>query len=375
MIDFSIRDLFTALNSHVINKSQLDKLNIELDINISDIVIDSRKIQAGGLFVALIGDNADGHEYLPQVKDNGGMIAIVSRYNDKVDLPQILVKNTKLVLGVIARYLYSKWNKPVVTITGSSGKTTTKFILNSILSTKDKTLCAESSFNNDIGVPLTMFQANNQHWAGIFEMGTNHPGEISYLADLVESKVAMLLNVSAGHIGNFTDAEAILYEKSNIFNGLRSNSYAIISFDLIQKSYVINKICEINKSQNKKIKLLTFGLNSAADCYADRIKVTPTYSEFRLNYNNQSEVIKLNLLGEHQILNALAASLAALCLGLSIKQIKQGCELVMPVSKRMHPYHLSKNLFVIDDSYNANPASVAASINFLASLPGKKYSC
>ncbi len=372
MIEFTLKDLLKALDRNIINKPELNKFNLSPDTKIADIFLDSRKVIPGSIFIALVGENTDGHQYLAQVQENGAQLAIVTTYNHNINLPQIVVANTKLILGVLTKYLFSKWNKPAVTITGSSGKTTTKFILNAILSVKDKTLCAESSFNNDIGVPLTMFNANNQHWAGIFEMGTNHPGEIAYLADLVESKVAMLLNVSAAHIGNFPNVEAILHEKSNIFNGLGNDGIAVIDYNLKQESFVINKINEINKSQNKKIKLLTFGLNQLADCFADNIKVTPTYSEFRLNYNKQSIVIKINLLGEHQILNALAASLAALCLGISFEQIKRGCEQVLPVTKRMHPYQLSNNLFVIDDSYNANPASVAASVNFLAGLPGKK---
>jgi UDP-N-acetylmuramoyl-tripeptide--D-alanyl-D-alanine ligase len=375
MINFSIRELLDSLDGIIKNKSELINYDLDYEQLITEISCDSRKIIPNSIFMAIIGEFHDGHDFLQQVWDAKASVAIVTKINSNISLPQILVTNTKQALGLITNYLAKKWQKPRIAVTGSAGKTTTKFILNAVLQTNGQVLCAESSFNNDIGVPLTLFNAVDEQWAGIFEFGTNHPGEIEYLANLLDYDVAILTNISVAHIGNFASVDAIAEEKSTIFKGLKSNGTAIIWHESVYYDFLVNKIKAINASNtnsNKNIKILTFGFDKQADVYADNIEILAHTTKFILNYREQTIDITLPLLGKHQILNALAASAAALQLDIELPNIQDSLTKVKPVTKRMQPVKINENITVIDDSYNANPASVAASLDFLASLPGHK---
>lgn len=375
MIKLSLQDLLSVITNDGTYKQKFDvnnKLANCLDIIVDSIVVDSRKVKSNTVFVALPGQNSDGHAYLEQLDQDNCILAIVNTINKKVDIPQIVVEDSKYVLGLLSKYINSKLNSLVVAITGSNGKTTTKFILNSILKQYGKVFCAQDSYNNDIGVPLTMFTAEEDDWAGIFEVGTNHPGEIEYLASLISSDIAMLLNVSDAHIGNFENSNAILLEKSNLFNSLKPESTAIIPSDLVNKDYVVDLIETQNLKYNKWSSLKTFGFDSSADCYADQIEVTPVGSTFRINIDNNKIDAVLNLLGEHQIKNALAASLAAYELGIDLDLIKTGLAEIKPITKRMQSKELANKVYMIDDSYNASPASMKAAIEFLSGLPGNK---
>lgn len=374
MINFKISELINSLSSITVDsEGDIDSI-VNSDVRetlITGIEIDSRKIQTDSVFIALSGVTSDGHDYLTSLNEDACLLAIVTTKNPDCKVPQLVVQDTRAALGLLAKYLCHKWQKPIVSITGSSGKTTTKFILNSLLNTKGECLCPEHSYNNDIGVPLSIFKASDKHWAGILELGTNHPGEIPYLASLIESNVSILANVSNAHIGNFADTDAILQEKCGIFSSLKQGGTAIILHDIYNRQYVEERIKELNAG-GSDITLKTFGLDMSADCYADEISILPTHSIFRLNIDGKSISVKFNLLGIHQVLNALSASLAAYELGLSMEQIKQGLEAVQSVSKRMQASTLKDNIVVIDDSYNANQASVAAAIDFLAGLSGYK---
>lgn len=369
MLIFCIRDLMKCLDKVIIKTINFQPGFLYSTV-ITDIVIDSRKVVSNNVFVAIKGSNHDGHNFLAEVDNKAAVLAIVEKINEEIDLPQIQVTDTKIALGEITKFLREIWKKPIVTITGSNGKTTTKFMLAKILETKGEVLYSPMSFNNNIGIPLTMINASKRQWAGVFEVGTNHPGEIAYLADLIKSDVAIVTMVAATHIGNFADIDAISEEKFSIYNGLKSKGVAIYSYE---NSY---KKAWAQKLTNKNLKQLTFGFDAAADVYADQIKLTSANTEFRLNYKNSDEkrsiTIKLKLLGEHQISNALAAAAAALSLGVGLNSIKLALDLLEPVARRMQPIKLHKNLMVIDDSYNASPASMRAALEYLSACSGKK---
>lgn len=372
MLKFTIKQLCESLTSQIIFHSpEVHKLN--LDDFIADIVIDTRQeILPSSVFVAIIGDNYDAHDYLEVAIEKGVALAVVSKYNKNLNLAQIVVSDTRCCLGLIAKKMCDLHQLPMVAITGSSGKTTTKFILNSLLKVKGKVFCSPASFNNDLGVPLTLFSATKSDWAGIFEIGTNHPGEIAYLSNLITKDVAILNNISSAHIGNFKDLKAIAHEKSDIFNLIKQDGWAVIPYETEYSSVMIDKINTLNKIRESKITLKTFGFNNKADIYADNITVNADGCMFDINYSNNKITAKINLLGKHQVLNSLAASLAAIKLGLSLEEIKTGLSMVRAVDRRMSPIKLGNNIVVIDDSYNASPASVTASIDFLSSLPGEK---
>lgn len=369
MLILCIRDLMTCLDKIIIKIINFQPGFLYSTV-ITDIVIDSRKVTPNCIFVAIKGNNNDGHHYLAEVDSKAAVLAIVEEIHEEIDLPQIQVNDTKLALGEITKFLRAAWKKPIVAITGSNGKTTTKFMLAKMLETKGEVLYSPMSFNNNIGIPLTMIQATKRQWAGVFEVGTNHPGEIAYLSGLIKSEIAIITTVSATHIGNFASVDAISEEKFNIFNSLKLKGVAIYSYENNYKKTWAEKLNQRN------IKQLTFGFDSAADVYADQIKLSPTNSEFRLNYKNSDEKrsiqINLKLLGKHQISNALAASAAALTLGIGLNSIKLALDNLQPVVKRMQPIKLQNNVVIIDDSYNASPASMHAALDYLSSCPGKK---
>ncbi|MBP9722020.1 MAG: UDP-N-acetylmuramoyl-tripeptide--D-alanyl-D-alanine ligase [Gammaproteobacteria bacterium] len=362
MLNLTVKELLSSLNFQ-----DFEYLHNKI---ITDIKIDSRKISPNNIFIAIVGEQYDGHNYLTEAKQKGALLAIVERINNQIDLPQVCVSDTKLAMGEITKFLAKKWSSPKVCITGSNGKTTTKFILAAILQQNGKILCPQASFNNNIGVPLAMFSAEEEHWAGIFEMGTNHPGEIAYLTSLLQARVAILTTISSAHIGNFPNENAIAREKLNIFNNLSPDGTAIYNYDLDYKNLLLEKFASLDYLNN--VKHLTFGLNPEADVWADKIILGPDKTNFRLNYQNHSENIEISLLGKHQVLNSLAAVAGALAFGVNMAEIKLGLELAQPVNKRMQAIKLDNKINIIDDSYNASPASVAAALNYLAECEGKK---
>ncbi len=373
MIKLTIAELLLSLQDTLIYTFQFTR--VDSNTLITDIKIDSRQITVGNVFVAIVGATYDGHDYLAEVLQNGATIAIVEKLNPSCSIPQILVKSTILSMGEVTKYIANKWTEPKVCITGSNGKTTTKFVLAAILRQVGEILCPQASFNNNIGVPLAVFSADKNQWAGIFEIGTNHPGEIAYLTNLFTADVAILTTVSATHIGNFADVDAIAYEKLDIFNNLKPTGTAIYDYNFDYKTLLLEKFADNPKLNNIKHK--TFGFDPNADVWADEIIVAADKTSFRLNYttvDNEKivEYIELSLLGKHQVLNALAAVAAALSLGVSRTDIVTGLALAKSVNKRMQAIKMDNYKTLIDDSYNASPASVAAALKYLAGCEGKK---
>lgn len=370
MIKLTVADLLASLNVVITSNNSLN-FKVDEQHVITDIKLDSRNINSGDVFVAVSGKNHDGHNYLQNAQDNGAVLAVVEKLNPAINIPQILVSSTRLALGDITKFIAIKWDKPKVCITGSNGKTTTKFILASILEQRGQVLCPQASFNNEIGVPLAMFKANDEQWAGVFEIGTNHPGEIAYLSSLFAADVVILTTVSPTHIGNFIDLAAIANEKFNIFNNLKTNGTAIYNHDLHYKDVLIQKLGKLTS-----INQASFGYDDGANIWADEIHLYSDKTTYRLNYPDNDAIktadMEINLLGKHQVANALAATAAAMALGLTIDEIKRGLRNVKPVSKRMQAIRLDNNKVVIDDSYNASPASVAAALAYLAQCKGLK---
>lgn len=392
--DFTVENLISCLEELLTNVSVCENsLNYNFKKNtICNIFLDSRKVVNNSVFITI--DCKDkSSEYLAQAKNNGAILAIVDKdsYNSNIDILQIIVNSTKEALGHICKFLANKWLKPRICITGSNGKTSTKFILESILlanfdNKPEQILCSIKSFNNNIGVPITMFNANKYHEVGIFEMGTNHPGEIAYLSNLIKTNVAVLLNIASTHIGNFNNLDDIAKEKFNIFNNLKDKGVAVFNFDFYSKykEQYLNKLLEYKEKKN--IKLLSFSLkNKLADVYASEINITSSGSSFKLNFLDKSLNINLNLLGKQQIENSLAAVAAYLGFiivynnknSISLEKsyennIKQGLENIKSIDRRMQPNIINNNLVIIDDSYNASPKSVNSALEFLSSLEGIK---
>jgi len=340
--------------------------HIGADVQFSSVGSDSRNIVAGQLFVALKGANFDGNSFAQEALKLGAVAVLVSDASVQV-IPRILVADTRLALGVLAKYWRQKFEMPVVAVTGSNGKTTTKEMLSAILSVvaqgKAAVHATYGNLNNDIGVPLTLLKMQPQHKFAVVEMGMNHLGEIDYLTHIAQPDVALINNAGIAHIGELGSRDNIAKAKGEIFAGLKPNGIAVINADSDYADYW--------KSLNLHRKIVTFGLNKPADVSA-RYQEFDGYAKVVLATATDEVSVQLNVQGEHNISNALAAATAAYALGVALTDIGRGLESFSGVYGRLERKAGINGAVVIDDTYNANPDSMKAAIKVLAKLAGKK---
>ena len=332
------------------------------DIEFSTVSIDTRSLQPNDLFVAIKGPNFDGHDFIDEATKKGAC-AVITERPVVTSLPQLQVANTTQALGSLAQHYRTEFAIPVIGITGSCGKTSTRALLTSILSLHASTLCSERSFNNHIGVPLTLLRINPAHHFAVIEMGTNHFGEIAYLTQLAEPTVALITNAAAAHLEGLTSVEGVAQAKGEIFQGLSPQGTAILNGDDPYFTYWQTLIQPTQR-------ILHFSLEKPADIYAQNISITAGKPCFTLITPYGETPIALPLLGRHNVANALAAATAAYALDIPLSTIKKGLEQTGAVSKRLNIHLLRNGIQVIDDSYNANPLSVQAAIATLAEQDG-----
>ena len=345
-------------------------LNGELigeDVDFVGTSIDTRQIKTGDLFIAIQGEQFDGHDFINLAKENGAVAAIVNKAV-AADLPLVKVKDTRIALGQLAALHRAKFNLPVIGLTGSCGKTTTKEMLRAILSECGLVAASVSSFNNDIGVPLTLLDINKQHQFAVVEMGANHPGEIAYLTQLVKPTLAFILNVAPAHLEGFGSVEGVMRAKSEIFDGLPSGGIAMVNAD----DYFASQWYELLQKRSD-IKMITFGTKQAADYFATHLQAD---AEDRYRFTLITPVgeitIQLPLFGEHYALNAVAAAAAAHSVGADLTAIKNGLENMQPAKGRLVKKAGLAGASILDDTYNAIPHAVAASLQVLAKYPGER---
>ena len=344
------------------------------DVAISSVSIDTRAIQPGQLYIAVKGHNFDGNEFVEQAEEAGAIAAIVHK-GVKTSLSHIVVDDTRLALAELAgawRCLLSvrgKESLSVVGITGSNGKTTVKEMVAAILAVNAPVLFTQGNLNNDIGVPLTLLRLNEQHRYAVIEMGANHAGEIAYTSTYAQADVVIITNAGAAHLEGFGSVGGVAKAKGEIIETLKKDGVAVINYDDDYFDYWQSV------SGNKSV--LSFGLNSGADVTAKAIKTEIRNNAFVTSFelvSAQGTVdIILKLAGEHNIVNALAATAASLALGIDLKQIKQGLENVKPVTGRLQPLVSRLGNIVIDDTYNANSSSLKAGLEVLANFKGKPW--
>lgn len=325
------------------------------------VSIDSRAIQKNNCFFAIKGEFFDGHDFVVEVVKKNAAAAVIDR-EITADIPTILVKNTRQALIALARYYRKNTTIPVAAITGSCGKTTTRALLENILKQQGQVLASQKSFNNDIGLPLTLLQLKPTHDFVVLEIGTNHPGEIAHLTSLAKPTVATVTMAAPVHIEHFKTLDAIAREKGAIFQGLSHDGVAVINLD--------DHYAPLWKSIADYRQTITFSKNTNADVMAKNIRIAESgYVTFTLFLPDKETVIALPLLGEHNITNALAASAMAYVMGASLDAIKQGLETVTPEYGRLVEKKGFADALIIDDSYNANPVSVKAAIQVLCAKP------
>ena len=337
------------------------------DVVFSGCSTDSRTIEEGNLFIALKGEYFDGHQYISVAEKNGASSLIVD--SEVVHTkPFIRVEDTRKAMGLLAKSWREKITIPLIAITGSNGKTTVKEMVTSILSTVSNVHATSGNLNNDIGVPKTLFGLNKKHNYAVIEMGANHLGEIEWLSKISSPNIAVITQCAPAHLEGFKNVESIAKAKAEIFSGLQTSGTAIINADDIYFDFWKNSCKEINK--------LTFGIKTKnADVRAENIKLSmdDLLINFTLISTHGSVEICLPMLGEHNVMNALAAASCCLSLDISLQSIKDGLENIKSIKGRLEIKTGKKHVRIIDDTYNANPTSLDAAIETLCGFNGLRY--
>ncbi|WP_330982333.1 MULTISPECIES: UDP-N-acetylmuramoyl-tripeptide--D-alanyl-D-alanine ligase [Enterobacterales] len=340
-------------------------LNGELhgqDATIDAVTTDTRKITAGCLFVALKGERFDAHDFAEQAKAAGAGALLVSRKVD-CDLPQVLVKDTRLAFGELAAWVRQQVPTRVIALTGSSGKTSVKEMAASILSQCGNTLYTAGNLNNDIGVPMTLLRLTKEHEYAVIELGANHQGEIAWTVGLTRPEAALVNNLAAAHLEGFGSLAGVAKAKGEIFTGLPLNGIAILNADnndwLNWQSVIGDR------------KVWRFSPNAAnSDFTANNVHVTSHGTEFSLQTPVGNIDVLLPLPGRHNIANALAATALTMAVGATLPAVKAGLASLKAVPGRLFPIQLAENQLLLDDSYNANVGSMTAAAQVLSEMPG-----
>lgn len=328
------------------------------------VSIDTRTLQSGELFVALQGPNFDGSDYVQQAGEKGAVAAVVADELDS-DLAQITVADTKLALGELGAAWRRDQSAVVVGITGSNGKTTVKELTAACLSQAAPTLATHGNLNNDIGMPLMLTRIEANHRFAVLEMGANHAGEIGYLTGLAEPDVVAITNAGEAHLEGFGSVAGVAKAKGEILRGKSRPGVAILNAD--------DQYFDLWASMADDIEVLSFGIDGQADVRANDIVADGGGSNFELHLRDQHVDVRLEMPGRHNVRNACAAAAIATALGVAPEQIQAALESVRPVAGRLQPLRGLSGSTLFDDSYNANPLSVAAAAEFLATLDGDSW--
>jgi len=319
--------------------------------------IDTRTLKENNLYVALKGEHFDGHDFVEQAIQKGA-VGIISEKKLDFNIPHLVVLNTKIALGELASFWRNQLKTKIVAITGSNGKTTTKEMLASILKEQFNILATQGNLNNEIGVPLTLFQLDKKHQYAVIEMGANHLKEIGYLTNITKPQVAVITNCSPAHLEGFGSIEGVAQTKGEIYQGLsKEKGIAIINADDSFSNYW--------QGLNHEHSILTFGLEKPANITAKHIQYQGLTTYFILSTQTEEIEIKLNVAGKHNLMNALAASSCAIALKLDLSIIKQGLEKMQAVNGRLQSISGIRNTTILNDTYNANPASLKAALQVL----------
>ncbi|MFA7094902.1 MAG: UDP-N-acetylmuramoyl-tripeptide--D-alanyl-D-alanine ligase [Gammaproteobacteria bacterium] len=330
---------------------------------------DTRTLTPGALFVALRGPNFDGHDFVEQARAAGAVAAMVSRAVPTA-LPLLLVEDTRLALGRLAAAHRAARDLPLVAVTGSNGKTTVKEMVAAILAQRAPVLATQGNLNNDIGMPLTLLRLAPEHGFAVIEMGASHPGEVAYLTRIAQPTVALVTNAGPAHLEGFGSIEGVARAKAEIYAGLAADGVAVINADDAYAALWD----ELNRSRRR----VHFGLCAEAEVRADPASIRFELQDerlctaFRLIALTGETDVRLSLAGRHNVRNALAAAAATIALGMDLKEIRAGLEGMQPVQGRLQLRAGLNGVRVIDDTYNANPASFQAGIEVLAACPGTR---
>lgn len=337
------------------------------DCRFGRVSTDTRSLQAGDLFVALRGENFDAHDFLTEAAAKKACGLLVEKVNPEIDLPQLQVADTTLALGQLGRINRQQFNGPVIAITGSGGKTTVKTLLANILSKCGCVYATRGNLNNHIGLPLSLLEISADCDFAVLELGASAAGEIAYLANLAQPQIALVNNALRAHVAGFGSVEGVARAKGELFEALSESGRAILNLD--------DPAADIWRGQIGERKCISFSASgkAEADLWAENIAENASGEvSFVLHSPAGQVAVQLNLLGRHNVANALAAAACAQAVGVSLEDIKAGLESSRAVAGRMEIKRGTAGAVIIDDSYNANPDSVRAALDALSRQAGEK---
>ncbi len=334
------------------------------DATVTGVAIDTRKLQPGDLFVAIKGERLDGHDYLAEAAARGAVAALVTRKVDS-DLPQLLVDDAELALGDLASAVRAQRDVRVIGITGSNGKTTVKTLVASVLSRHGRTHVSAGNFNNELGLPLTLLAMPQDTEYAVLEMGAGKPGDIAYLAAIARPDIGLVTLIAPAHLERMGSIEGVAETKGALYQALPADGIAIINAD--------DHFASFFGGLAGARRVLRYGLDHPADIGADIIEQRADGSRFVLSTPHGDAEVTLPLPGRHNIANALAAAAIALALDVPMDTIVAGLEQVSGVAGRLRREVMAGGWTLIDDSYNANPSSMAAAIDTLLLADGERW--
>ena len=336
------------------------------DTQIEHVTTDTRAIETGALFIALVGERFDAHDFVGQAKDNGATAVVVERVLD-VDIAQIIVDDSLKALGQLGEYVHQGCHTKTVAITGSCGKTTVKEMVASILSQQGQVLYTAGNFNNDIGVPLTLLRSTKDDDFAVIEMGANHIGEIAYTTQLTHPDIAIVNNVAEAHLEGFGSLDGVKQAKGEIYQGLQAGGIALVNLDSQGGTMwqdVLRDKCVVTFAQQ----------NSDADYFASDIAMSSKgSSSFTLHTPIGQVAIQLGLVGAHNVSNAIAAAALAVQCGGTLAHIQLGLKTLDKVKGRVEVETLTDTITLIDDSYNASVPAMKAAVDLLSQFDGERW--
>jgi UDP-N-acetylmuramoyl-tripeptide--D-alanyl-D-alanine ligase len=348
--------------------SLLDARLIGDDVMFNAVSKDTRTIHSGDLYVALKGERFDGHAFVAQAADAGAVAALVSDLQN-ISLPQLQVTDTRLALGKLAAGWRRQFSGKLAAITGSNGKTTVKEMCRSILAHDagdEHVLSTQGNLNNDIGMPLTLLSLRADHRFAVIEMGANHVGEIDYLTRIAEPDVALVNNAAAAHLEGFGSIENVARAKAEIYSGLKPQGIAVINLD--------DNFAPLWLNNCRQHSCRTFSLDSInASVHTSELRIEADACHFILHVDGEQQALTLPLPGQHNVMNALAATAVCSALGVSINSIAAALSGFVAVGGRLNIRTALQSARLIDDTYNANPRSFHTAMQVLVSMPGQHW--
>lgn len=358
MKGLSLETLTKICNARYFGPEELKEKEIDF------ITIDSRKAGEGALFIPIVGERVDPHRFIPDVMNQGALASLSERELKDFQGPYLLVESTRQAVKDIAEFYLKSLGIPVVGITGSVGKTSTKEVIAAVLSEKYCTLKTEGNFNNELGLPLTVFRLREEHEIAVLEMGINHFGEMTRLARIARPDTCVITNIGTCHLEYLGDRDGVLRAKTEVLPYVKENGHIVLNGD-------DDKLITVQETHG--IRPVFFGMDEKREIYADHI-VNLGLKEGTscvLHLGAEAVSVRIPIPGRHMVYNALAAAAVGRIYGLTMEQIKKGIEKLESISGRFRLVETEK-LLIVDDCYNANPASMKASLDVLQDARGRR---